>query len=46
MADIDVIDYVVVHEIAYKRKNHGKNFGTWSVNIIRIINLQRVYLRI
>lgn len=41
MADIDVIDYVVVHEIAHiKEKNHGKNFWNLSVNIIRIINLQ------
>ncbi len=41
MADIDVIDYVVVHEIAHiKKKITVRIFGTWSVNIIRIINLQ------
>lgn len=41
MADIDVIDYVVVHEIAHiKEKITVRNFGAWSANIIRIINLQ------
>ena len=42
MADIDVIDYVVVHEIAHikRKKITVRIFGTWSVNIIRIINLQ------
>ena len=46
MADIDVIDYVVVHEIAHiKEKNHGKNFWDLVGKYYPNYKSARVYLR-
>ena len=46
MADIDVIDYVVVHEIAHiKEKNHGKNFWNLVCKYYPNYKSARVYLR-
>ena len=46
MADIDVIDYVVVHEIAHiKEKNHGKNFWNLVGKYYPNYKSARVYLR-
>ena len=46
MADIDVIDYVGVHEIAHiKEKNHGKNFWNLVGKYYPNYKSARVYLR-
>ena len=46
MADIDVIDYVVVHEIAHiKEKNHGKKFWSLVGKYYPNYKSARVYLR-
>ena len=46
MAAIDVIDYVVVHEIAHiKEKNHGKKFWSLVGKYYPNYKSARVYLR-